>query len=173
MFVHSTVGSMAYVEFLIPGSISGTCNNVDHCLFEILFSPTLYSNTLRCLCLVAQLHPTLYDPMDCSPPGSSVHGILQARILEWAAISFSRGSSQPRDQTCVSYISLHWQVGSLPLVLPGKLTSIYTCFCIFKNKQTNKQTIVIRNYCIAKGTQYSKMTHMGIESNEELIYVYA
>ena len=42
--------------------------------------------------------------MDCSPPGSSVHGILQARILEWVAISFSRGSSQPRDQTWVSCI---------------------------------------------------------------------
>ena len=40
--------------------------------------------------------------MDCSPPGSSVHGILQARILEWVAISFSRGSSPPRDQTQVS-----------------------------------------------------------------------
>ena len=45
------------------------------------------------------------DPMDCSPPGSSVHGILQARILEWVAIPFSRVSSQPRDQTCGSYIS--------------------------------------------------------------------
>ena len=43
--------------------------------------------------------------MDCSPPGSSVHGILQARTLEWAAIASSRGSSPPRDQTCVSYIS--------------------------------------------------------------------
>ena len=41
-------------------------------------------------------------PMDCSPPGSSVHGIFQARVLEWVAISFSRGSSQPRDQTWVS-----------------------------------------------------------------------
>ena len=43
-------------------------------------------------------------PLDCSLPGSSVHGILQARILEWIAIPFSRGSSQPRDQTCVSHI---------------------------------------------------------------------
>jgi len=43
--------------------------------------------------LVIQLCPTIFDPMDCSPPGSSVHGILQARILEWVAISFSRGSS--------------------------------------------------------------------------------
>ena len=42
---------------------------------------------------------TLYDPKDCSPPGSSVHVILQAKILERVAISFSRGSSQPRDQT--------------------------------------------------------------------------
>ena len=59
-----------------------------------------------CVCvLVTQLCPTLCDPMDCSPPGSSVHGILQARILEWVAIPFSRGSSWPRDQTPVSYIA--------------------------------------------------------------------
>ena len=45
------------------------------------------------------------NPMDCSLPGSSVHGILQVRILEWVAISFSRGSSQPRDQTCFSCVS--------------------------------------------------------------------
>ena len=45
---------------------------------------------------VAQSCPTLCNPMDYSPPGSSVHGILQARILEWVAISFSRGSSEPR-----------------------------------------------------------------------------
>ena len=53
---------------------------------------------------VAQSSPTLCNPVDCSPPGSSVHGILQARILEWVAISFSRGSSQPRDRTQVSCI---------------------------------------------------------------------
>ena len=51
---------------------------------------------------VAQLCLTLCDPMDCSPPGSSVHGILQARILEWVAIPFSRGSYQPRNPTRVS-----------------------------------------------------------------------
>ena len=51
---------------------------------------------------VAQSCPTLCDPMDCSPPGSSVHGILQARILKWVAIPFSKGSSQPRDWTQVS-----------------------------------------------------------------------
>ena len=53
---------------------------------------------------VAQLCPALRNPMDCSPPGSSVQGILQARILKWVAISFSRGSSRPRDQTQVSCI---------------------------------------------------------------------
>ena len=54
---------------------------------------------------VAQSCPTLCNPVDCSLPGSSVHGILQARILEWVAISFSRGSSWLRDQTQVSRIA--------------------------------------------------------------------
>ena len=53
---------------------------------------------------VAQLCATLCDPMDYSLPDSSVHGIFQAIVLEWIAISFSRESSQPRDQTCVSRI---------------------------------------------------------------------
>ena len=57
-------------------------------------------------------------PLDCSPPGSSVRGILQARILEWVAISFSRGSSRPRDQTLVSCIAGR----SLPSEPPGKTT---------------------------------------------------
>ena len=64
--------------------------------------------------------PTVYNPRDCSPPGSSVHGILQARILECVALSFSRGSSPPRDWTQVSCSSCSGQVGSLPLAPPGK-----------------------------------------------------
>ena len=55
--------------------------------------------------LVTQSGPTLLDPTDWNPPGSSVHGISQARILEWVTVSFSRGSSWPRDQTQVSCIS--------------------------------------------------------------------
>ena len=55
--------------------------------------------------LIARLHLTLCDPMDCSPLGSSVHGIVQARILEWVAIPFSRGFSQPRGPTQVSHIA--------------------------------------------------------------------
>ena len=54
--------------------------------------------------LVAKVLFNSYNPMGCSPPGSSVHGISQARILEWVAISFSRGSSWPRDWTQVSCI---------------------------------------------------------------------
>ena len=65
--------------------------------------------------------PILYDPTDCSLLVSFVHGILQAKILEWGAISYSRGPSQLRDWTCVSYSLLHWQAGSLPLASPGKL----------------------------------------------------
>ena len=60
----------------------------------------------RSVCvLVTQSRPTLCDPMDCSLPGSSVYGILQARILEWGAIHFARRSSQPRDWTQVSHIA--------------------------------------------------------------------
>ena len=55
--------------------------------------------------LVAQSCLILCDPMDCSPLGFSVHGIFQARILEWVAISFSRGFSQLRDPICVSFVS--------------------------------------------------------------------
>ena len=75
---------------------------------------TLASCVCVCVCVCvysdAQSCPTFCEPMDCTPPGSSVHGILQARMLEWVAISFSRGSSLPRD---LLYL-LHWQAGSLP-----------------------------------------------------------
>ena len=59
-----------------------------------------------------QLCPPLCDSMDCSPPGSPVHGILQARILEWVAIFFSRGSSRFRDQTQVYLIVSNFIFGS-------------------------------------------------------------
>ena len=68
---------------------------------------SLFPYMCVCLCIHVCALPrlTLYDPMDCSPPGSSVHGILQARILEWVAISSSRGSFWPRDWTHVSCVS--------------------------------------------------------------------
>ena len=77
-----------------------------HCItFCILFlnfplgHPQIHCGKLLQSCL------TLCNPMDCSPPGSSISGILQARILEWVAMPSSGGSSQPRDQTRVAHIS--------------------------------------------------------------------
>ena len=81
---------------------------------------------------VAQLCPTVCDPVDCSPPGSSVHGILQARILEWVAISFPRVSSQPSNKTG----SLALQADSLPTELQGKPITECT-FCIFEKNWQN------------------------------------
>ena len=58
-----------------------------------------------CVCSVTQSCLTLWDPRDSSPPGSSVHGIFQVKLLNWVALSYSRWSSQPRDQTWVSCVS--------------------------------------------------------------------
>ena len=96
-------------------------NCSDFCLLSSYLNSTLFfmksflaitsSNThiddsilCVCVCVYAKLLqscPTLCDPMDCSLPGSSIHGILQARILEWVAMPFSRASFQPRDGTCI------------------------------------------------------------------------
>ena len=67
-------------------------------------------------------HVRLCNPMDCSPPGSSVHEVFQARILEWVATSYSQGSNQHLLHL------LYWQVGSLPLAPPGKLLEDMMCF---------------------------------------------
>ena len=68
------------------------------------FKVTLYTSIKMCA-NVLQLCVTLCNTMDCNPPGSSVHGVFQARILEWVAMPSSRGSSPPRDQTHVSCVS--------------------------------------------------------------------
>ena len=73
------------------------------CSISMFILGTIKKCVYVCM-LVAQLHLTLCCPMDYSRPGSSVHGILQARKLEWVAIPFSRGSSQPRDCTRVFLI---------------------------------------------------------------------
>ena len=78
----------------------------------LFFSERIRPSSGVCCVLILHLCLTLCNPMDCSPPGSSVHGILQARTLECIAISFSRGSFRTRDVTC---IPSHWQVDSLPL----------------------------------------------------------
>ena len=72
-------------------------------LSDLTLHSTLSFNKVKVL--LTQSCPTLCDPMDRSPLGSSVHGTLQARILEWIANPFSRGSSQPRDRTQVSHVT--------------------------------------------------------------------
>ena len=90
----------------------------------------VYSWDLVVVCAKSlQSCPTLSDPMDCSPLGSSVQGILQARILEWVAISFSRGSSQRRDWIWSPALL----VDSLPLSHLGSPHLVTTpCFFVFK-----------------------------------------
>ena len=83
-----------------------------------------------CSCLVAKMSLTFCDPIDCSPPGSSVQRISQVRILKRVAISFSRGSSQPRDWTHISSIGrstfFFFFITEKP---PGK-PHVYMCTCI-------------------------------------------
>ena len=92
-------GFGSWNQFLKTSNYPKTCHTNFPGAQNVSFS------TLNSLCEVAQSCPTLCDPTDCSLPGSSVHGIFQARVLEWAAISFSRASSRPRDQTQVSCIA--------------------------------------------------------------------
>ena len=91
-----------------------------------------------CMCSLAQLYPTLCDPMDCSPLGSSVHGISQARRLEWVAISYSRGSSWPGSLTHISCVSglLHSKADSLPLCSLGSL--LKDCSSLWWEVETSK-----------------------------------
>ena len=65
----------------------------------------IYTMEYCCCCLITKLYPNIFDTMDSSPRGSSVHGIIQARVLEWVAIPFSRGSSQPRNQIYISCLA--------------------------------------------------------------------
>ena len=96
---------------------SGTSSNTPSKASKTLSEQRL---TVCVLCSIAQTCPTLWDPMDCSPQGSSVSGIFQARILEWVAISYSRGSSQSRDQTHISCISCIGRRIFFTTVPPGK-----------------------------------------------------
>ena len=85
---------------------------------------------------------TLCDPVDSSPSGSSVHGILQARILEWVAMASSRWSSQHRDRTDISYL-LHWQAVSLPLApLRKPFIRAFLIAQLVKNLPAIQETLV-------------------------------
>ena len=87
-------------------------------------------NQLFCCChFIATSCLILFDPRDCSQPGFSVHAILQAWILEWVAISFSRGSSQPRDQTQVSCISGRF-FSTEPPQGSQPINQLFRCCCL-------------------------------------------
>ena len=124
--VPSTILSLLHkVSIVLTTGIFLYCLYTDSGLkHHHLVTQALKSEMLRffilILLLVVCIHtkslqscPTLCDPVDCSPPDSSAYGILQAKILEWIATRSSKGSSQSRNQTCIT--------GSLPLVPPGKL----------------------------------------------------
>ena len=108
---------MEWILMAIVASSSQTCGFPGECPQQRLEA----AHVPWCVCAKSlQLCLTLCNPMNYCPPGSSVHGILQARILEWVSVSSSRGSSQPRDWTCVSYISstfVSWKL-SQPVSLP-------------------------------------------------------
>ena len=128
-----------------------------------------------CCCLVAESCTTLWDPVDCSPPGSYVHGVSQARILEWVTISFSRGSSLPRAQTCISCIGrqilYHWATWEGDWMLSGSW-EVYTSVQMPKwggFLQLNwkpvfeelKMSLLLWSYLTIKGLllSLSKMSH--------------
>ena len=95
-----------------------------------------------CVCLCVPC-PTLCSPIGCSPPGSSVQRIFQARILEWVAISSSMGSSQHRDQTWVSCIGsrffYHWVAYKAPSVWMGEVL-IHSSSPFIREDKTDRET---------------------------------
>ena len=95
---------------LLPSKTISRCLSLQSTLFTFITQTHTLSLAMELKLLIVQSCPTLCDPVDCSPSGFSVYRILQARILESVVIPFSRGSSQPRDQTVVD---------SLPSVPPG------------------------------------------------------
>ena len=84
--------------------------------------------------------PTLRDPMDCSPPGSSVHGILQARILEWVAMPFSRDLPNPGIEP-VSLVCPALQADSLPLVPSGRPLVVKNLPAMQETQETQVQSL--------------------------------
>ena len=119
--------------------------SIPKCGSTIIGLLALGGHTLRVSpCVLTQSCLTLCDPMDCNPPDSSVHGIFQARILDWVAISYSRGYSQPRDQTYISRVSC---IGRWILYHPGSLkvslSSVQLLSCTTKNTLPSKTLLQI------------------------------
>ena len=115
---------------------------------------------------VAQSCPTLSDPMDCSLSGSSVHGIFQARVLEWIAISFSRGSSRPRNRTRVSHTAgrrftcLLWALSGKPITAHSRYLNVCSFDFIMRN--------ISLTMTVAEGTET-----LPVASDDVVIKMYA
>ena len=107
---------------------------------------------------VAQSCPTLCDPMDCSLPGSSVHGIFQARRLEWVAISFSRRSSRPRDWTRVSHKRYY-----------GILKGSYQNTCDFRKTNSNSPGCSLEGMMLKLKLQYFGHLMWRVDSLEKTL----
>ena len=123
------------------------------------------NNNCCCHCSVAQSCLTLCYSLDWSSPGSSAHGILQARILEWVAIFFSRGSSWPRDQTWVSCVSsitggffICWAIRKAPIIIEYMPTHLCSPFlpvprnCSVKDKCASRRSRELDLYPTAEST---------------------
>ena len=137
----STVAASTYIPcngvpgFLFFHILASTYFYQDASLlkFLILIIPSfkMFIILYMCVCLVAQSCPILCEFMYCSQPGSSVHGILQARILEWVAIPFSKGSSPPRDQMRISCIADGFFIVRSHEGSPSCWSSVF-CLFLFK-----------------------------------------
>ena len=119
-FVYNYLNSFSWYSRLLKFSVICNVQFNFFLLFKFLVSCSHTCHVCACM-LSCFICVWLFVTLDCSLPGSSVHGIFQARILEWVAMSSSRGSSRPRDWTCVSWVSViasgfftHWTTWEAP-----------------------------------------------------------
>ena len=137
------------------------------------------SSSSTCFCLVTKAYPILWDPMDCNLPGSSVHGISQARILVWVTISFSRGSACPRDQIHISCtgrgILYCWATreASLSVWTPSKALYLILypkLFCSFSLKKWPKIAEALQpqnmNPTLGLGIKYESLSYIKCRGRE-------
>ena len=99
-------------------------------IWHIIIATSIHTHIHTYVSVLVAPCPALCDPMDCSLLGSSIHGILQARILEWVAIRFSRGSSWPRDQTRVS-CSAGKFITAICIPQVCRYSSVCICMCLY------------------------------------------
>ena len=132
------------------------------------FIPQLTSRFIMCVCgKLLQLYSSLCEPMDCSPSDSSVHGILQARILKWIATPSSRGSSRPQDSTRISMspalaggfftTSATWeaQVYHIPSQITNGIFYVWMCVCTQMCVYHAKSCDLVAKSCLTLATPWT------------------